>query len=279
MIISHYQARNLLQAKQQGLAEIQESVDLNISKTKILIGGGFFIFPEGHKIPEDELNKAIKNNTSCFMIKDDSLVKVQFFSEETKKFYKLFPTKDAPTIEISGIRMHTTKNFTPIQDTREKIRSISPIRGSILDTCMGLGYTAICGAQHAASLVTCEKDENVIEMAKLNPWSQALFNNPNISILKTDIFNEIKIFKNGTFDFIMHDPPRLSLATELYSLDFYKQLFRVLKSEGKIYHYTGLPGSRFRKINLRHNVGKRLMTAGFRKIEEVHYGLRAEKQP
>ena len=79
------------------------------------------------------------------------------------------------------------------------------------------------------------------------------------------------------FDIIIHDPPRLSLATELYSLDFYKQIFRVLKNNGKLYHYTGNPGSRNRHANLPGNVVKRLKIAGFKNIEKIHYGVRAVK--
>ena len=95
--------------------------------------------------------------------------------------------------------------------------------------------------------------------------------------MKTDALDEIKIFKSSMFDAVIHDPPRLSLATELYSLDFYKQIYRVLKNNGKLYHYTGSPGSRNRKINLAGNVSKRLKQAGFKKIEKAHYGLKAIK--
>ena len=79
------------------------------------------------------------------------------------------------------------------------------------------------------------------------------------------------------FDFIIHDPPTLSFASELYSGDFYKQMFRVLKKSGKIYHYTGTPGSKNRNVNLAGNVSKRLKKVGFRDIEKVHYGVRAKK--
>jgi len=187
------------------------------------------------------------------------------------------PTKDAPTLEISGIRMHVTKEMTPMEDTKRKLESIAPVRGFVLDTCMGLGYTAILASKTADFVITCEKDENVIEIAHHNPWSMELFNNKKISILKTDIFEEIKVFKASMFDAIIHDPPRLSTASELYSLDFYKQLFRVLKNNGRLYHYTGSPGSKNRKINLSGSVGKRLKIAGFREIQKAHYGLAARK--
>ena len=277
MIISHYQALSLLEAKKKGLKNADISLDLTLSKTKIKIENDFFIFQDNQKLDESQLKKIIKNDTSCFLIQNNSLIKIQLFSDKTNRFYKLVPTKNAPTIEISGIRMHVTKEMSPIEDTKKKIESILPIKGMVLDTCMGLGYTAILASKHADFVFTCEKDENVIEIAQLNPWSRELFNNKKISILKTGIFDEIKVFKNYMFDAIIHDPPRLSLATELYSSDFYKQLFRVLKNNGKLYHYTGNPGSRFRKINLAGNVAKRLKQAGFNGVKKAHYGLTAGK--
>jgi len=276
MIISHYQARQLLEAHEKKLRETEISLDLGISKTKIRIEDNFLIFPDNQKLEFNQLGKAIKDGTSCFVVNGNSLAKMQWFSDETNKYYKLVPTKDAPTIEISGIRMHVTKEMTPMEDTKKKIESISP-RGMVLDTCMGLGYTAIMASKYADFVITCEKDENVIEIARLNPWSKELFGNKRISILKASVFDEARIMKSNMFDAVIHDPPRLSLATELYSLDFYRQLFRVLKKEGKLYHYIGSPGSKNRRINLARNVGKRLRSAGFSNIKAAHYGLTAEK--
>ena len=47
--------------------------------------------------------------------------KIQLFSEETNRFYKLYPTSDAPTAEISGVRMHRVQERTPWQDTQDKM--------------------------------------------------------------------------------------------------------------------------------------------------------------
>lgn len=277
MILDHSQAQQLLAALKAGLKETEISLDLNKTMSKIEIQNNEFIFPDSQKVDESQLKKPMKDSNSCFLIRDNSLVKIQLFSAETNRFYKLVPTNDAPTIEISGIRMHATKDITPMQDTQRKIESISPIKGNVLDTCMGLGYTAIAASKSADFVFTCERDENVLEIAKYNPWSKELFNNKKISILKTDVFEEIKTFKSNMFDMIIHDPPRLSLATELYSLEFYKQIFRVLKNNGKLYHYTGSPGAKNRNVNLSGNVSKRLRQAGFKDIEKTHYGIKAKK--
>ena len=277
MIITHSQSQQLFAALKAGLKEIDISLDLNKTLSKIKIQNDSFIFPDNQILNESQLKKPIKDDASCFLVRGSSLVKIQLFSDETNKFYKLVPTKDAPTIEISGIRMHATKAMTPMEDTKRKIESIAPIQGNVLDTCMGLGYTAIAASKPADFVFTCERDENVLEIAKHNPWSEDLFNNKKISIMKTDIFEEIKIFKSNMFGMIIHDPPRLSLSTLLYSLDFYRQLFRVLKKGGKLYHYTGNPGSKNRNVNLPENVSRRLKQAGFREIEKTHYGIKAIK--
>ena len=278
MLLTHYQSSQLLEAKKKGLKNAEVSLDFNLSKSNIKIENDYFVFPDNQTLDETKLKKIIKNDTSCFLVKDNSILKIQLFSEQTNKFYKLVPSKDAPTLEISGIRMHVTKEMTPIEDTKRKIESIPPIKGVVLDTCMGLGYTAILASKTADFVFTCEKDENVVEIAKFNPWSKELFNNKKMNIINADIFNQIKVFKNNMFDAIIHDPPRLSLATELYSLNFYKELFRVLKQNGKVYHYIGNPGSKNRNINLPGNVAKRLKQAGFKEIKKAHYGLTAIKQ-
>src|SRR3989338_2587672 len=171
MILSYIQAQQLLEANKKGLKNAEISLDFNIFKSEVKIAEDFFILPDNQRLDESQIKKVIKNETSCFLVEGDSLIKVQLFSEHTNKFYKLVPTKDAPTLEISGIRMHVTKEMTPMEDTKKKIEIISPIKGMVLDTCMGLGYTAILASKYADFVMTCEKDENVIEIAKFNPWS------------------------------------------------------------------------------------------------------------
>jgi predicted methyltransferase len=197
-------------------------------------------------------------------------MEVKFFDEKTKKFYKLISTKTWPTLEISGIHMHRIKNVDPKTDTELKIKSLGKIYGKILDICTGLGYTAIISARekNVEKVVTIEKDENVIKIARENEFSRELFENPKIELIIGEAFEVINNFKNESFNFIIHDPPRLSLAPELYSQDFYNQLFRVLKKEGKMFHYTGEPG-KFLGKNLVHGITRRILLAGFRKIVKV----------
>jgi hypothetical protein len=199
---------------------------------------------------------------------------VKFYSEKTKKFYKLLKTKTWPTVEISGIHMHRIKEVDPKTDTELKLKTLGRIYGIILDTCTGLGYTAILAAKRKGvrKVITVEKDKNVIHIAKLNPFSKELFENPKIELRIADITKEIKKFDNEFFNFIIHDPPRISIAPELYSLNFYKQMFRVLKNNGKIFHYVGRPGIKQRKMYIK-GIINRLRLAGFKSIDKKDYAL------
>ena len=199
---------------------------------------------------------------------------IKFYDEKTRKFYKLVPTSTWPTVEISGIHMHRIKKVDPKTDSELKIKSLGKIYGIVLDTCTGLGYTAILAARKkdVKKVITIEKDENVIKLAKLNPFSKELFSNPKIELRIADVTQEIKKFKANFFDFIIHDPPRISIAEELYSLAFYQELYRVLKPKGKIFHYVGEPGKLQGKNYLK-GILKRLKLAGFVKIKKVKEAL------
>jgi len=200
--------------------------------------------------------------------------KFGFFSADTNKFYQLLPTDTWPTILISGIRMHRTKNTDPRRDTLQKLHTLGKIYGKILDTCAGLGYTAILAAKRKSvdEVITLEKDKNVIKIAKQNPFSKELFNNPKIKLVIIDAFIGIRMFPQQYFDFIIHDPPRISLAHELYSQEFYLQLSRVIKNDGRMFHYIGEPGVKQGKNYLK-GIVKRLTLAGFKKVIKARQAM------
>ncbi|MEM0011105.1 MAG: MnmC family methyltransferase [Candidatus Bathyarchaeia archaeon] len=204
----------------------------------------------------------------------DQKVIVKFYCEKTGKFYRLVETGTWPFLEISGIRMHRTDEVDPRTDAMLKIKALGRIYGSVLDCCTGLGYTAILAARARSvrEVVTIEKDENVIFIAKQNPYSKSLFEDKKIRIMIGDATEVIKEFDNEYFNFIIHDPPRISIAPELYSLDFYKDLFRVLKKGGRMLHYVGRPGEKQGKNYLK-GIVRRLRLAGFKRIREANYAL------
>lgn len=183
------------------------------------------------------LSEKVKENF-CYAVEDNKIWPIAFFSETTNRFYKLTPTNDWPTISIGSVPMH--KLDSPKNDTQSKVNLLKPY-GVTLDTCMGPGYSATMSAKSAKKVITFEKDENVLEVAKLNPLSSGLFSKEaNIEVRMEDISEAIKGFPDECFDCILHDPPTFKLAPELFTKEFYSQLFRVLKKKGRLFHYTPL---------------------------------------
>ena len=82
-----------------------------------------------------------------------------------------------------------------------------------------------------------------------------------------------------SFDSVIHDPPRFSIAEELYSEDFYREIFRVLRRDGRLFHYTGNPHVVKKGSSFVEDVIRRLKVAGFRHVEKVEHlmGVSAQK--
>jgi len=272
LIATKREAEDILNAKD---GEFSISLDLGISKTRIRIKGRIAVI-DGQEIPIDDFKKI--NEKFCYLIEDNQLKKLAFFSEETSTYYKLIPTDDWPTIALSSTPMHRHTHLSPKQDTMLKIREIEPVKGKVLDTCMGLGYTAIMSSKKADEVHTFEKDRNMVLMSKINPHSREIFTAKNIVIHDKDVFEGIKAFNDSYFDRIIHDPPTFKRAPELYSGKFYAELCRVLKSNGIMYHYSPMPsktkGKKFYTAIIRN-----LREAGFSKAEyrEESSGIRAVK--
>jgi predicted methyltransferase len=120
-------------------------------------------------------------------------------------------------------------------------------------------------AENGAEVTSIELDPAVRGISVKNPWSQKLFDNPSINLLMGDSSKLIESFKDSTFGAVFHDPPAFDFAGELYAQSFYSQVFRILTSRGRMFHYIGDPystnGGRVTK-----GVVKRLGDAGFKKV-------------
>ena len=265
VILSYVQAAPLLKAKQQGIASVQISTDLGLSTVIVTLTSEGAAFPNGEHLDWHRIEKISKSEVNCFILEDNTVRPIQVFSEYTNRVCSLMPTKGAPSMLIAGFVMHRIKDVDPMQDTLRKIAAISPIVGRVLDTATGLGYTAIEAAKTASEVVTIELDPGAQEIARLNPWSQALFHSPKIHQIMGDAFEVVQTFEDDSFARIIHDPPTFSLAGELYSGAFYQQLFRVLKRGGRLFHYIGDPNSKA-SGGITKGALKRLQEAGFARV-------------
>jgi predicted methyltransferase len=278
IVLSYLQAEGLLRAHQAGGVQAGVSPDLGLTTVEVVLEPDGARFPDGWLVTYEDLETISDSPRSCFLVEAGFLRKVQVFSEATERLYSLMPTQGAPTMLISGIPMHRIKGIDPHQDTLRKIKTIAPIKGHVLDTATGLGYTAIQAAKTAEDVVTIELDPAALEIARLNPWSRALFENQNITHIVGDSFEEIGNFDSGAFARIIHDPPAFSLAGDLYSGEFYRELYRVLGRGGRLFHYIGDLASKSGRVVAR-GAMRRLGEAGFSKVvrRPEAFGLVAHK--
>jgi len=279
VVLSYLQARQLIEARKSGQSLVTASIDLNLTGSEIRLQPEYVLFPTGESLDWKSIEEISGNETVCYYMENNAPKAIKGFSEFSGRFYGLMPTASAPTMLISGIPMHRIKDTNPHQDTLNKIKAIAPLKGDVLDTTTGLGYTAIEAAKTAKHVVTIEIDPMAQEIARLNPWSQALFKNPKITQVIGDAFDEIEGFEAESFSAIIHDPPMFSLAGDLYSLAFYQQAFRVLKHNGRIFHYIGDPESRT-GARVTKGVIRRLQEAGFARVIRAQraFGIVAYKE-
>jgi predicted methyltransferase len=278
VVLSHLQARPILHAREGSQGSARTSLDLGLTTAEVSLERDRVLLPEGQWLSWEDVEEIAQGASVCFVVEENQAVKIQRFSEHLGRFYSLMPTDRAPTLLISGIPMHRIQGTTPDHDTLKKVRTIAPLTGRVLDTCTGLGYTAIEAARTAEEVVTIELDPTVLEVAQFNPWSQELFDNPRIQQIVGDSFEEIQGFDSGSFSRILHDPPTFSLAGELYSGEYYQHLYRVLKRKGRLFHYIGDLESRSGR-NIARGVVRRLQEAGFSRVvrKPAAFGVAAYK--
>ncbi|OOG39644.1 SAM-dependent methyltransferase [Rhodanobacter sp. C06] len=182
---------------------------------------------------------------------------------------KLVPTEwGAPTFEIDGIKMLPTSKESPLDDARRKVALVEPHGNVVLDTCGGLGYFAACCLDAGAARIhSFEKNPDVLWLRTLNPWSpdpEAAEHGGRLQLVHADVAQAIAQLADASVDALLHDPPRFGIAGELYSLAFYRQLARVLRRGGRLFHYTGSPNKLTSGRDVPREVAKRLELAGFK---------------
>lgn len=268
IILSHFQAQTLLDARARGITSAQISLDLGISNVQVKLDASGVRLMEGQDLSWEGVKSIADSPSSCFVIENGEAHAIQFYSEATDRLYSLYPTTGAPSMLVSGIPMHRIKDTDPHQDTIEKIRTIRPLVGQVLDTATGLGYTAIQAARTAENVITIELASAVLQVCRLNPWSQALFDNSKITQVIGDSFDVVAEMEAGRFTRVIHDPPAFSLAGDLYSGQFYRELHRVMRNQSLLFHYVGDPESKSGR-SITAGVIRRLEQAGFRQVRRA----------
>lgn len=278
VILSYIQTRPLLEARKRGQVVVETSLDLGRSNTSVRLSTEGIRLATGEHLDWASVEKISQSTVNCYTVSASGMQSIQTFSQETNRLCSLLPTRGAPSLLIAGFVMHRIKETDPWQHAQRMIAAIAPVSGFVLDTATGLGYTAILAAREASSVTTIELDPGVQAIAQLNPWSQELFAHSKIRQVMGNAYEVVPTFTDQSFDRIMHDPPTLKLAGELYSGAFYRELYRILKRGGRLFHYVGDPNSRA-SGGITRGVVQRLQEAGFSRIvrRAEAYGVVAYK--
>ncbi len=245
----------LLSAARSGTRSVECSLDLKRSLTTVEVQPDGWVW-QGQRFP---FLAACKDRTIYYW----AGAEFQPASRFASSLIKLVPTEwGPPTFEIDGIKMLPTARVSPYEDAGTKVGYVQPQGKVVLDTCGGLGYFAAwCLRNHAARVMSYEKNPDVIWLRTLNPWSPP--EGAGLKLVQADVTEQIASVPDAAIDVILHDPPRFGTAGELYSRTFYEALARVLKHKGKLFHYTGSPNKLTSGRDVPNEVAERLRHAGF----------------
>lgn len=201
--MSQFQARAFLERKAR-VGVYVNSANLGKSKAEFTISEQGVRF-EGVELPWESVELIAKEDRKVFRIESDSISALQLFSDDTQSMRTLCATESAPTTLVSGIPMHRIKDMDPWRDAKTKVEALGRPKGNVLDTCFGLGYSAIFLAYTAAHVTTYEIDPTAVALAKQNPWSEEAFSNPKIELRIADMSEAISDLPTGRFAAVLHD--------------------------------------------------------------------------
>ena len=269
-------ARQALEAIANGLSCVRLSTDLNLSEQDFSLSDQGLVLDENNRISFDELKRIVKKTQRIYLCRDGEMDPLE---DRSSGYYKLVPTAGAPLLEISGVKMHISKGTDPFVSASEMAQQAVRKGDKVLDCCGGLGYAAIAAHRLGASeVLSIELSREVMGLRTQNPWSNDL-GKEGIVQLQGSSYELIGTMPATSFDSVIHDPPRFSIAEELYSKEFYREIFRVLRRDGRLFHYTGNPHVVKKGSSFVCGVICRLKAVGFRHVEKVEHlmGVSAKK--
>jgi hypothetical protein len=259
-------AGQILDAMARGENSIDISVDLNLSHGTFVLCNEELILDGDNRLGMEDLRQIAGKENRIFHLEQGRL---EVLEVRDDGYYKLVPTDQAPLLEISGVKMHISKGINPFESAGQMAAQVAKKGARVLDTCSGLGYAASAALKLGArEVISVEKSATVMALRQKNPWSQRIYG-PNIQLVHADINDYIRELASESFDSVIHDPPRFSLAGELYGERFYREIHRVLKRHGRLFHYTGNPQLLKRGSSFMDHAAQRLKAAGFTKVIKV----------
>lgn len=264
-VLSRFTAQELLDARARDEASPLCSLDLGITRTLVKLEPRGVVLPDGTFMNWEAIAEIRESELTCFLVINGGIEPIRTYSEATQRTAQLMPTAGPPALLLSGFVMHRVRDVSPLEGAKRMVEALRPVGGALLDMATGLGYAAIEAARHVDRVTTIELDPAAEWVAARNPWSRKLFTDPKIHRRRGDSSELIRSFEAASFSSILHDPPAINLAGELYSAFLYSEMHRVLAPRGRLFHYVGDPQSASgRKVT--RGVVDRLRRAGFAKV-------------
>lgn len=267
-VLSCYQATRLLEARRQGSSQTLCSFDFERTSITVTLDEQGVQAPGVCSLQWPSVEHVASVDSVAFTVDEAGVTPLRIFSEAADRSFQLWPTPTSPALLVSGFLMHRVRDVAPDEGAARMVRALGKIHGRLLDTTSGLGYAAIAASRTATEVVTVELQPVVRELARQNPWSQPLFETPHIQLHEGDSAALVPSLAAGSFAAVLHDPPAINLAGELYSADFYAAVLRVLARRGKFFHYVGDAHSPSGSRTTR-GVVKRLREAGFSRVTVI----------
>src|SRR3989344_639325 len=122
-----------------------------------------------------------------------------------------------------------------------KIKELAQIGNiKILDVCFGMGYNSAMAISSALEenpdchieVYGLEKDLEIIQKI------QFIDKNIKVTILVGDSRTEVKKLNNNYFDAIFFDPFSPKTSPEMWSIELFQEMYRILKSTGILATYS-----------------------------------------
>ena len=188
-----------------------------------------------------------KNGVQSAVLTDDG--SVTFFSEDFKEHYHA----------SIGARTEAEEKFLGPSNLAEKLK-VGEDR--LLDVCFGLGYNSLCAMNLATKLRgnltidALEIDRRVVRNASKNvpvseedsfDWSSALTDLYETAIWRNEQCSvkmhwgdarwRLQQLPDETFDLVYLDAFSTQKCSELWSVEFFIELFRVMKKDAALFTY------------------------------------------
>ena len=250
-------------AKKENKTEFETTFDLGISRTTWPIDKFSALLDKCPKIRNEDImywdgkkgfKLQISNENGIFSLRKDK--------KENK-----------PILYINAVKMNVSKDKGIDGYNQDVIKSLEiKSTDKVLEICTGAGYKTILLAEKAKSVVSIEKSEEVLELMKFNPYTKELLKNSTVKIVNKNAALYVKKSKEK-FTKILHDPPTFKFAPELYTVEFYKDLYGLAEDNALLFHYTGNPGNKFRGKDLASATIERAISAGWKLIKKYDLGL------